>query len=200
MNKRRIEKNIMGLWMAPTGSRLFKRVETLLHSALEFIAGFFSLESIQKTSDLSVRSTERVLYSRLSLKATRVLPAKVILDHRITDDNVAQEYSLSTRRRWDASAYAHNQDKLDVSIADLQARGNTCCASFAYTGQVAQNNIMLAYASIEIGVWVTWVFAVVLPEAVVGLIEKAVNGISLEREGADDCNRKIIPTFRPHLS
>jgi hypothetical protein len=59
---------------------------------------------------------------------------------------------------------------------------------------------MLANSSIDICICITWLFAVVLPQSIVGFIEKAVNSISLERKGADDRDRKVVPVFGAHLS
>lgn len=140
-----------------------------------------------------------VLDAGRSLEFAGILATKIVFNHRIANDHITEKHFLVFRRRWSPSADTNDQSNFYARVADSQTQRDTCCTSLSHPWHVAQDHIVFPDPSIDVCVRIAILLAVVSPEAVIFLVEKRFDSVSLERKGAYDRGRKVVTAFRSHL-
>jgi len=105
---RSLEKNIINIRMLPPCPRLLKCVKILEYLVLKFNAGIVSLKALKESPNFSIWPAKCVLDTSLSLETARVLSAKVVFHHSVTDDNITEEYLIILQWWWSTTTDANN--------------------------------------------------------------------------------------------
>ena len=160
-----------------------KSFEEVTRPSLDMLAVHVGIELAQNVANDLVRPSKGVVAGIFAYEAIRKRSSKVILDHEVAYDYIAEHDRVPFRPcERDRPANAHQEGKRYSRIA----RSKTCdCAGgvrFPHVGQKDKDNITLPYQPCRVYVRVLVDFTVLVAVFVPQLVDKEAYGVELETE------------------
>ncbi|KAK3339444.1 hypothetical protein B0H65DRAFT_476539 [Neurospora tetraspora] len=162
-----------------------KSFEEVTRPFLDMFAVDVRIKLDQDVANDLVWSSKTVMRVVFAIEAIRKRSSKVILDHEVAYDYVAEDNGVPFRScEWDRPANAHQKGQRHSRIA----RSKTCsCAGgacFSHVGQKDKDDIALPHPACRVYIRVSVDFAVLIAVFVPQLIDKEAYGVEFETERA----------------